>query len=103
MAHTGPAAQKLVEAVQEDIAEVVDLLGRALKKMREIEEEGRGVNGLATTMKARGNLIDETINVLNGESDGVQKKMAGASRVEVVSHVDEAQAERVRAAKARAS
>lgn len=99
MAHTGPAAAKLVEAVREDIGEVVDLLERALRKMREIEDEGRGVNGLATTMRTKGNEIEATIGVLNEESEGVAKKMLREPREPITQTVDEAQAERVRKAR----
>lgn len=101
MAHTGPAAQKLVEAVQEDISEVVDLLERALRKIREVEDEGRGVNGLATTMKGQGNAIQEAMRVIIAEAESVAKKMLRPAPPDpIVQTIDETKLADVRKARA---
>jgi hypothetical protein len=103
--HTGPAAQKLVDAVQEDLGEIVDLLDRALVKIRAVEVAGKGVNGLAATMKAKGGEIGLTIDVLKGEAESVAKKMLHDPRKTpaIVQMVDESKVADVIAAKSKAS
>lgn len=99
--HTGPAAAKLVSAVQEDLGEIADLLGRALEKIRAVELAGKGVNGLPATLKAKGNEVEQTIKVLTEEHARIAKKMLHDPKraVEIHEHVDSALAANVAAAR----
>jgi hypothetical protein len=99
---TGPAVQKVVDAVQEDIGEVVDLLSRGLAKMRDLESHARGINGLASTLKGKGNEVEQVIAVLGEESERVAAKMLSEPRPAITQTVDEAKLEEVRERKAKA-
>ena len=97
---TGPAVQKVVDAVQEDIGEVVDLLTRGLEKMRDLEGHARGINGLASTLKGKGNEVEQVIAVLREESERVAAKMLAEPRAQIRESVDEVKLAEVRERKA---
>lgn len=99
---TASAVAKVVSAVQEDIGEVIDLLTRGLEKMRDLEGHAKGINGLAGLLKAKAAEVELVISVLTEESESVAKKMLTEPRKEITQRVDEAQADAVRSAKARA-
>lgn len=85
---TGPLVGKLVEGIQADIADAVEQLDGGLRKIRALEAHTKGVNGLSATLKAKGNEIAQIIEVLTGESDGVAKKMIGATREPIAERVN---------------
>lgn len=97
---TAPAVAKLVDAIQEDIQEARSHLDRGLAVLRALEPSARGINGLAAYLKAQGNALDEMLAGLESEAKNVETKMLGGSRPEIVTNVDAAQLEAVRAAKA---
>lgn len=81
---TGALVSKLVEGIQADIGDAVEQLQAGLSKLRALESHTKGVNGLSATLKAKGNEIAQIIDVLEGESDGVAKKMLSASPKEQI-------------------
>lgn len=96
---TGPAVQKVVDAIQEDVSEIVDLLERGLEKMRDLEGHSKGINGLAGLLKAKGAEIELVVGILREESVSVAKKMLSEPRP-IRTHVDEEKAAEVRERKA---
>lgn len=72
---TGPLVGKLVEGIQADISDAIEQLEGGLAKIRALEAHTKGVNGLSATLKAKGNEIAQTIDVLRGEAEGVARKM----------------------------
>lgn len=92
--------QKVVGAVQEDVAEIVDDLQRALDKMRELEGHAKGINGLASILKGKGNEVEQVIAVLKEESERVAAKMLAEPRSPIRESVDEEKVEQVRKARA---
>jgi hypothetical protein len=97
---TGPAVQKVVEAVQEDLGDAINLLQRGLDRMRELEGHAKGINGLASTLKAKSTEVELVISVLREESEGVAKKMLTEPREPIRQSVDHGKVEEVRASKA---
>lgn len=97
---TGTAVQKVVDAVQEDVGEIVDLLSRGLGKMRDLEGHARGINGLASILKSKSAEVELIVSVLKEESERVASKMLAEPRV-IRESVDEEKAAEVRAARAR--
>lgn len=97
---TGPAVQKVVEAIGEDISEIVDLLQRGLEKMRDLETHSKGINGLAGLLKAKGSEIELVIGILREESLSVAKKMLSEPRP-IRQSVDEEKLAEVRERKAK--
>lgn len=76
---TAPLVGKLVEGIQADIKDTVELLTAGLSKMRALEGHVVGVNGLASTLRGKGNEVQQVIEVLNAEAEAVAKKMLGRS------------------------
>ena len=98
----GLAVQKTVAAVQEELDEIAKLLEAALAKIRTVEVDGKGINGLAGTMKGQGNQIAESIKTIQAEAESVAKKMLHEPRKrhEIREHVDQEKAAEVSAARA---
>jgi len=96
---TGPLVQKLVDALQEDIAEVVGFLQKGRDQIRLLEGETRGVNGMSAFLKSKGNELDKMISDLREEAGGAEKKMLGSPLV-ITTNVDKAHVERIAKAKA---
>lgn len=97
---TGPAVQKLVEAVQEDVSEALDLMQRGLDKIRVLEGQSKGINGLSGTLKAKGDEVALAITVIREEAEAVGKKMLREPKAPVIhQHVDKERAAAVAAAK----
>ena len=100
---TGAAAQKLVDTLQSEMTEVVDFLRQGCELIRPLQEDAQGVNGLRTCLTSQANMLDKMISDLGDESVGVEKKMLGKSRPEIVSSVNAGKLAEVVAAKAEAS
>lgn len=96
---TGPLVQKLVDALQEDIGEVVGYLQKGRDHMKLLEGETKGVNGMSAFLKSQGLALEKMIADLNEEAEGAEKKMLGA-KLEITTSVDKAHVERVAKAKA---
>ncbi|MEQ1573080.1 MAG: hypothetical protein ABL993_02430 [Vicinamibacterales bacterium] len=96
---TGTAVQKVVDAVQEDIGEIVDLLTRGLAKMRDLEGHARGINGLASILKGKSAEVELIVSVLKEESERVASKMLAEPRAAIREAVDEEKAAEVRKAR----
>jgi hypothetical protein len=97
---TGPLISQLITGVQADIGEAVEQLEGGLATIRALEAVTKGVNGLASTLRSKGNEIEQIIDVLRNESDGVPKKMLGTPLEPITEQVDADHRERVRAARA---
>lgn len=97
---TGPLMRQLVSGVQADIGEAVEQLEKGLAGIRSLESVTKGVNGLASTLKSKGNEIEQIIDVLRAESESIPKKLLGAHCEPMTEQVDMSHLERVRAARA---
>lgn len=99
---TGPAVQKLVESIQEDTTEAVDLIGRGLDKLRTLEAQTKGINGLSGVLKAKGDEIGLAIGVVQEEAEKVAAKMLREPKPAkpIHQHVDTSKVAEVVAAKA---
>lgn len=95
---TGSAVAKVVDAVQDDLTEITDLLSRCLVKMRELESHARGINGLGSTLKSKGNEVEQIVTVLRDESIRVAAKMLAEPKP-IVTIVNEQHAADVRRAR----
>lgn len=96
---TGPLVQKLVDGLREDMAEAIEHLTRGLATLRALEGETKGVNGLASLLRSKGNELETVIGALEEERDAVPAKMLGGGRPEIVQTVDTEKLAQVRAAK----
>lgn len=96
---TGPVLADLVEAVQLDIGDAVDQLEGALARVRELESQTAGVNGLQSRLRAEGSKLQQVIETLRGESVGIERKLLGTGREPITEKVDHEHAKRVAAAK----
>jgi len=96
---TGPLVQKLVDALQEDIGEVIGFLRKGRDQMKLLEAETKGVNGTSAFLKSKGNELDKMIEDLEDEAQAAEKKMLGTPLV-ITSTVDKTHVERVARAKA---
>lgn len=96
---TGPLMAKTVEGIQADIHEAVEHLEAGLTQMRELESVVRGVNGLSSTLRTKGNEIEQVLDTLRSESDAVAKKMLGTAKEPITERVDTAHLEKVSAAR----
>lgn len=86
---TGPLVGKLVEGIQADISDAIEQLQGGLSKIRALESHTKGVNGLSATLKAKGNEVAQIIDVLEGECEGVAKKMlASAPKEPITEHLN---------------
>lgn len=90
---TGVLIEQLITGIQADIAQAVEQLEEGLSTIRALEGHTKCVNGLASTLKAKGVAIEQIIAVLRSESDDVARKMRGTPRVPIsvnvnVSHLD---------------
>jgi len=95
---TGPLVKKLVDALQEDIAEVTEFLRKGREQMKLLEAETKGVNGMSAFLKSKGMELEKMIEDLNDEAAGAEKKMLG-SPIVITTNVDKAHVERVAKAK----
>lgn len=95
---TGPLVGKLASAVQEDIGEIVGHILKAREQMGQLEGQTKGINGLSAFLKAQGHALDKMMADLEDEALAVEKKLMG-SKVEITHKVDDAHADRVKAAK----
>ena len=100
---TGAAAQKLVDTLQSEMTEAADFLRQGCELIRALQEGAQGVNGLRTFLTSQANMLDKMISDMGDESVGVEKKMLGKSRPEIVSTVNAGKLAEVVAAKAEAS
>ncbi len=100
---TGPAVQNLVDKIQEDMAEASAYLTRGCAMVRALESVTKGVNGLASVLKAQTQTLESVIRKLEEESEDVAKKMLGGNRPEIVQTVNVDKLAEVRAAKGVAS
>ena len=96
---TGPAVQKLVDGLQEDITEAVGYLAKGLELIRALQGETRGVNGLSPLLTGKGNELDNIIDGLTSECLEIEKKLLGTGRPEIVQKVDADLTEAVKAAR----
>lgn len=96
---TGPAVQKLVDFIQEDLSEAAGHLQQGLDMVRALEGETRGVNGLSAFLKSQGNALEKMVSDMAEEAQSVAKKMLGSNRTEVVTVVNPELAEEVATAK----
>ncbi len=94
----GPQVQKLVDAIKEDIGEIVGHLTRAEETMQDLEVAAKGVNGLSAFLKAQRNAVLKMVGDLNAEGADVERKML-PSKEPITSSVNEKLAAEVRAAK----
>ena len=92
---TGPLINQLIMGIQADIADAVEQLEAGLAMIRALEAHAKGVNGLASILKSKGNEVEHIIDVLSNEADEVARKMLGASWEPIMEHVDAAHLERV--------
>lgn len=90
---TGAAVGALVEAVQSDIGDGVADIRRGLDKLRALEAHARGINGLASTLRAKCKEVETAVDVLEEEAESVARKMMGEPKREITESVD---ADRVR-------
>lgn len=97
---TGPLISQLITGVQADIGDAVEQLEGGLATIRALEAVTKGVNGLASTLRSKGSEIEQIIDVLRNESEGVSKKMLGTSREPMTEQLDADHLQRVRAARA---
>lgn len=95
---TGPLVHKLVDALKDDISEVVGYLQKGREQMRLLEGETKGVNGMSAFLKSKGNELDKMIGDLTEEAEGAEKKMLG-SPIVITTNVDKAHVERIAKAK----
>lgn len=103
MAETTPiglAVQKTVAAVQGELGEIASLLEQAMKKCRTVEVDGKGINGLASTMKGLGNQLAESIKTVQAEAESVARKMLHEPKARLTERVDHEHAAEVLAARA---
>ena len=77
---TGPLVKKLSDGIREDLEEAVAYFQRGLDLMRALEGETKGVNGLSSILKAKGDAVAMVITGLEEEAAGVEKKLLGTSR-----------------------
>lgn len=98
---TGPAVQKLVESIHEDVGEALDLIRRGLDKLRILESQTTGINGLSGKLKAKGAEIELAIGVIEEEAEQVAEKMLREKRpaTPIDQHVDTEHATKVLAAR----
>jgi len=96
---TGPLVGKLVEGIQGDIGDAVEQLAAGLAKMRALESHVGGINGLASTLRARSAEVQQVVDVLTAERDTVAKKLLPKAPVEMTERVNAVHLEAVRAAK----
>jgi len=76
---TGPAVRKVVEAIEADLSEVIEGLEKQRDLIARLEEDARGVNGLSSTLKAKRKHLDQIVEDLSGELEGVRPKMLGTN------------------------
>ena len=96
---TGPLVKKLSDGIREDLEEAVAYFQRGLDLMRALEGETKGVNGLSSILKAKGDAVAMVITGLEEEAAGVEKKLLGTSRA-IKQRVDAKKIAVVAAAKA---
>ena len=96
---TGPLVQKLVDAVDEDLDDIVGHLSRGLELMRSLQSDAKGVNGLSGFLKGQGDQLQTMLDHLSAERKDVAGKML-PKRPEIAATVNADQLEAVKAAKA---
>lgn len=84
---TGPLVKKLSDGLREDLEEIGAHFQRGLDLMRAVEHETKGVNGLSSILRAKGDAVALVISDLNEEAAGVEKKLLGSAR-SITEHVD---------------
>lgn len=95
---TGKLVEQLVEAVQEDLDEVIVHLEQALKASGALVGETRGVNGLSSFLKAQGQQLEKMIQDIRDEAEAVERKLFGIGRPEIVERVNQEKVEELREA-----
>jgi hypothetical protein len=93
---TGKLVEQLVEAVQQDLDEVVVHLEHALKASSALVGDTRGVNGLSSFLKAQGQQLEKMIRDIREEAEAVERKLFGIGRPEIVERVNHEKVEEIR-------
>jgi hypothetical protein len=83
---TGEARTAWVDAICEDLADIQALLGLACSRMRDLEEDGKGANGLPGFLQKKRKELDLLQQQLTEEARDVATKLAG--RVQIDEFVD---------------
>ena len=95
---TGKLVEQLVEAVQQDLDEVIVHLEQALQASAALVGETRGVNGLSSFLKAQGQQLEKMIQDIREEAEAVERKLFGIGRPEIVERVNQDKVEELREA-----
>lgn len=95
---TGKLVEQLVEAVQQDLDEIIVHLERGLKNVEDLVGDTRGVNGLSSFLKGQGQLLEKMIEDLREESEAVSRKLMGIGRPEIVERVNQEKVEELKRA-----
>ena len=98
---TGPLVKRLVEGVQEDLTEIAQQVAEVRDRLVRLEGETKGINGLAASCRAWGQLLAKMHGDVEAEVEAVEKKMLGAAQEKEKIHevVNIEHAESVRAAR----
>lgn len=95
---TGKLVEQLVEAVQQDLDEIIVHLERGLGNVEDLAGDTRGVNGLSSFLKGQGQFLEKMIEDLREESEAVSRKLMGIGRPEIVERVNQEKVEELRKA-----
>jgi hypothetical protein len=88
---TGKRRAAWVESIGEDLADIQVLLELACARMRDLEEDGKGANGLPGFLQKKRKELDLLRQQITEEARDVATKLAG--RVQIDEFVDDALAE----------
>lgn len=77
---TGTRVRQLVDDVKADLADIENLLRQARDRAAQLEEEGRGINGLSAACRGWGQQLDKMLNDIDDEVEEVERTMLGARR-----------------------
>ncbi len=74
---TADARKKWADALQADLGEIHELVEKACTLMREVEADTRGVNGLPSFLRSKGNELEQMAKDIRTELEDVPAKLSG--------------------------